>query len=261
MGWEGPYRDDGSGPIGAVVADARANGILWVNSAGNEAETHWSGRTSRQALRFTSGTERRRRQLVRVAERLDICGFLKWDEWPWASSDFDLALVLRRQQAARDLGRRRELGQSPFEAMCAPGERAGSRRLLGDHRLRRLVASLDLSPGPRRVASTSRSIGSASSRRPCLAMEAESQSSVLTVAAFVEPYSSQGPTIDGRIKPEIVGHDSVSSATYGRFEGCTSGFAGTSASSPEVAAAAALVKQAYPTFGPDQIKEDAFCAD
>ena len=72
----------------------------------------------------------------------------------------------------------------------------------------------------------------------------------------LEPYSSQGPTIDGRIKPDIVGHDSVSSATYGTFNGgCPSAFAGTSASSPEVAGAAALVKQAYPKFGPDQIKE------
>jgi len=71
----------------------------------------------------------------------------------------------------------------------------------------------------------------------------------------LEPYSSQGPTIDGRVKPDIVGHDSVSSMTYGPFFACRSAFAGTSASSPEVAGAAALVKQAYPAFGPDQIKE------
>ena len=45
VAWAGkaPYRNDGSGPIGAAVADARANGILWVNAAGNEALTHWSG--------------------------------------------------------------------------------------------------------------------------------------------------------------------------------------------------------------------------
>ena len=68
----------------------------------------------------------------------------------------------------------------------------------------------------------------------------------------LEPYSSQGPTIDGRMKPDLVGHDSVSSATYGPFIGCPSGFAGTSASSPEVAGAAALVEQAYPSLGPDR---------
>jgi subtilisin family serine protease len=70
----------------------------------------------------------------------------------------------------------------------------------------------------------------------------------------LEPYSSQGPTIDGRVKPDIVGHDSVSGATYGGFSSCPSAFAGTSASSPEVAGAAALVKQAYPKLTADQLK-------
>jgi Subtilase family len=56
------------------------------------------------------------------------------------------------------------------------------------------------------------------------------------------------------VKPDLVGHDSVSGATYGGFSSCPSAFAGTSASSPEVAGAAALVKQAYPKYSPDQIK-------
>jgi hypothetical protein len=70
----------------------------------------------------------------------------------------------------------------------------------------------------------------------------------------LEPYSSQGPTIDGRLKPDLVGHDSVSSATYGAFSSCPSGFAGTSASAPEVTGVAALVKAAFPTYGPDQLR-------
>lgn len=70
----------------------------------------------------------------------------------------------------------------------------------------------------------------------------------------LEPYSSQGPTIDGRTKPDIAGHDSVSSATYGSSGACPSAFAGTSASSPEVAGAAALVKQWHPAFGPNELQ-------
>src|SRR5262249_40602792 len=87
-----------------------------------------------------------------------------------------------------------------------------------------------------------------------------SSSSALAVGALcwqsrqLEFYSSQGPTIDGRMKPDIVGHDSVSGATYGSFSSCPSAFAGTSAASPEVAGAAALVKQAYPAYGPDQLQ-------
>ncbi|HED03156.1 MAG TPA: hypothetical protein ENI60_00055, partial [Candidatus Fraserbacteria bacterium] len=63
----------------------------------------------------------------------------------------------------------------------------------------------------------------------------------------LEPFSSQGPTLDGRIKPDIAGVDGVSNITFGQFFG-------TSASSPEVAGAAALVKQAFPAFGPDEIQ-------
>ena len=61
-----------------------------------------------------------------------------------------------------------------------------------------------------------------------------------------EFYTSQGPTIDGRMKPDLVGHDSVSGATYGPFSSCPSGFAGTSAAAPEVAGAAALVQAGVP---------------
>ena len=71
----------------------------------------------------------------------------------------------------------------------------------------------------------------------------------------LEFYSSQGPTIDGRTKPDIVGHDSVSGMTYGPSDGCLSGFAGTSASSPEVAGAAALVKQVYPKYAPAEVRQ------
>jgi subtilisin family serine protease len=65
-----------------------------------------------------------------------------------------------------------------------------------------------------------------------------------------EAYSSRGPTIDGRAKPDLVAPANVSSATYGAFRACAgSGFAGTSAAAPHVAGAAALVKEANPSFG------------
>ncbi len=72
----------------------------------------------------------------------------------------------------------------------------------------------------------------------------------------LEPFSSQGPTIDGRTKPDISGFDGVSGTTYGNSTGCSSstGFFGTSASSPNVAGAAALLKQQNPAFGPDELQ-------
>ena len=46
VGWFNTSRGDGLGPATSpdgIVADARAHGVLWVNSAGNEGNTHWSG--------------------------------------------------------------------------------------------------------------------------------------------------------------------------------------------------------------------------
>src|SRR5207237_506081 len=81
-------------------------------------------------------------------------------------------------------------------------------------------------------------------------VEPASSPNVLSVGAVcwstgaLEPYSSQGSTVDGRMKPELVGPDSVTSDVYGTFTGCgTSGFSGTSAAAPHVAGAAALLAQ------------------
>jgi Subtilase family. len=71
----------------------------------------------------------------------------------------------------------------------------------------------------------------------------------------LESFSSRGPTIDGRVKPDITGWDGVSSPVYGvpNAEG-TSGFYGTSAAAPHVAGAAALVAQANPAMDAAQIQ-------
>ena len=36
----------------------------------------------------------------------------------------------------------------------------------------------------------------------------------------IEPFSSRGPTIDGRVKPDISGQDRVSGTVYGTFAAC-----------------------------------------
>jgi subtilisin family serine protease len=256
-GWEGPYRDDGSGPIGAVVADARANGILWVNSAGNEAQTHWSGTYVASGGLLQWGPNGDIGNTFIWPDGEEICGFLKWDEWPAGVSDFDLGLFLSGANiliASSEEEQGTGGGETPFEAVC-------ERQTTGvdlivfwairgySVRSNPLLDLVSWSP-PLEYQVAAGSIATPASSPAAFAVGA-----LCWQSRAVERYSSQGPTIDGRVKPDIVGHDSVSGATYGGFEGCPSGFAGTSASSPEVAGAAALVKQAYPKFGPDQIKD------
>ncbi|NVM03457.1 MAG: S8 family peptidase, partial [Candidatus Helarchaeota archaeon] len=57
---------------------------------------------------------------------------------------------------------------------------------------------------------------------------------------IIASYSSEGPTNDGRIKPDICAPSSVSNATYGIFSG-------TSASSPHVSGAATLLFEENPS--------------
>ena len=70
---------------------------------------------------------------------------------------------------------------------------------------------------------------------------------------IIEPFSSQGPTLDDRIKPDIVGADAGQSVTYRSERNPNGYFFGTSQASPHVAGLAALVRQRFPNQTPEQI--------
>ena len=255
--WFGPVRGDGSGFFGALAADARAAGILWVNSAGNYAQTHWSGTyvsTDGDRLHeFASGDEG---NTFVFPNNATICGFLRWDEWPAAISDFDLLLV--RSDTLQIVGASddEQTGSQPaVEGLCArntSGANVTVAWFIGGWNVRsnpRLEIFGFAPPLQYQTAAGSM-------------LEPATSPAALTVGALCwqtrqpEAFTSQGPTVDGRTKPDIAAHDSVSGVTYGPFFGCgTSGFAGTSAAAPEVAGAAALVKQAFPSYGPDQLQQ------
>lgn len=84
--------------------------------------------------------------------------------------------------------------------------------------------------------------------------EPASSPAVLAVGAYcvrtgtLQPYSGQGPTVDGRSKPDVVGPDATSSTVYGPAGSCADGFTGTSASSPHAAGLAALLLGANPSL-------------
>ncbi|HEY52784.1 MAG TPA: S8 family serine peptidase, partial [Caldilineae bacterium] len=75
----------------------------------------------------------------------------------------------------------------------------------------------------------------------------------------LEPFSSQGPTSDGRMKPNLVAYDGVSTESYGNSNGAPFvsggvGFFGTSAAAPHVAGAAAMIMQHHPAWSDDQVR-------
>ena len=76
----------------------------------------------------------------------------------------------------------------------------------------------------------------------------------VTNSGVLAPFSSRGPTIDGRIKPDVVAQG-VSIAIATSASKSSYGFAnGTSLSTPLVAGTVALLLEARPDLTPDEIK-------
>jgi subtilisin family serine protease len=259
--WFNTSRGDGAGaadtPEG-VVAEARAAGILWVNAAGNRAQQHWSGTfvdTNANGWNdFAPGDEG---NTVVVPAGAATCAALKWDDWPGSAEDYDLYITRSPAGSVVSSSTAPQTGsEPPTELACqintssypesyAIGIRA--HRVTG----KRLRFDLFVYPGP----NLEYQLPTASVTEPGTSPAALTVGAACWQTNGLEPYSSQGPTIDNRTKPDLVGPDSVSSFTFGRFTACgATGFAGTSAATPHVAAAAALVKQANPSFGPDGIQ-------
>jgi subtilisin family serine protease len=259
--WFNSSRGDGTAPQdtpAGIVADARAAGILWVNAAGNRAQQHWSG-TFADAdhdgwHEFAPGDEG---NTLMLPPGLRTCAALKWDAWPTTDTDYDLYLIRDSDGLTVASSTTVQTGtQPPTEELCYGNPVRGRAHTLAI-RANQATATprLDLFiyPGPdleHQVAEGS-------------VTEPGSSPSALTVGAAcwqndgLESFSSRGPTIDGRLKPDLTAPDFVSSFTYGRFGGCggQSGFAGTSAASPHAAGAAALVKGGFPAFGPTELQQ------
>jgi hypothetical protein len=254
VSWVNSSRGDGSGAAGtpdAIAADARANGILWVNSAGNQAQRHWSGT-------FVDGGDGYNRfapgdagNSFYLAAGATACASLRWDAWPVTAQDYDLVVARSSDAVTVATSLNVQSGsQPPKEETCYTNPGAGQNFFVAIYR-RSATATprFDLFVTGGSALEYATAAGSMT--------EPGSSPATLAVGAVcwqsnaLEPYSSQGPTVDGRVKPDVAGPDSFSSATFGAFAACgSSGFSGTSAATPAVAGVAALLKQRNPSLGP-----------
>lgn len=250
IGWKLTGPGDGTGNVDQAVDRARAAGILWVNAAGNEAQRHWSGTfndSNGNGFNNFSGADEDNAVYATAESYISVD--LKWDDpWGASSNDYDVYLFnstsptpvsgSANEQNGNDYPRERFDYLVPTTGWyyIVINKFAATRNVF--FHLYNDAQNLEY-----RVESGS------------IILPADSPNA-MTVGAIgtsspwtIHSYSSQGPTVDGRAKPDIAAPSGVSTRAYSPDL-----FYGTSASAPHAAGAAVLVKQAFPSYNATQIQ-------
>ena len=234
-----------------ILTKAVNNGILWVNSAGNDGQSSWFGiptdKDNDNILEFGSSGEK-----LNISNSPSPLIQLRWDgDWGSASNDLDLhVLDSNGNIIAQSLNPQNgDASHRPYEFL-APS--------LDDDAIIQVTTSAETLPRWVQIIVTHSSLAG-STGSASIASPAESNSTgMLTVGATnwhdtqtIAPYSSRGPTPDGRLKPDLVGVDCGETA----LAGPGSAFCGTSQAAPHIAGLAALVRQRFPELSHYDLKE------
>ena len=261
-------------PLKTIDASV-SSGITWVNAGGNSARNVWYGTFSdpdgNGSHNFTPRDEGNTFYLPFDEDSPSgsrVTAFMRWDD-SWGRADCDLNLALNRTIQGHNIeiivdDSLQNGGDAdvPFAVIRVEAKRENhegyywlairKRACADDPAWIQLTTWMvdDLehySPGHH--------IGSpAESRNPGMLAVGASHYWDTDSIAF---YSSRGPTLDGRTKPDITGvacgRSTVVTPIVSSDGSITCWFAGTSQAAPHVAGLAALVQQRFPDYRPIQL--------
>ena len=252
---------DGKGPICDIANRAHNNGILFVNSAGNEAQSTIHGYfTDSDGDGFHDFGDFSIVPLENVNTDDDISVYLLWDDFPFTSEDYDLLLyrstgfsttashvtsdrtVEQNSRPVASIEYSNYLSSARYHVGIKKSSTARSmnfRLISNNHRFHATYVTSSRSISEPSDAEGVVSVGAIRSSRYIYGPQAD--------------YSSQGPTMDGRIKPDIMGPTGVKTYAYGSQD-----FHGTSAATPHVAGAAALILSASPELTVSELRDKLF---
>ncbi|MGO1056940.1 ricin-type beta-trefoil lectin domain protein [Crossiella sp. CA198] len=255
MGGRGDGTDTRPDSPAAVVKRLREAGILWAVAAGNQAQLHYGGqavdRNNNGWVEFGGGPAQGNSVSLKPGEEATIS--LRWDAWPTTTKDLDLYVTTSDQPpgendpvAGASLTRQRDAvgGAAPTEQVVLKKVSVPTTYWIyvRNHNAPATTPFEVSVLGPSAVQSSSglqfpQPAGSIT--EPASSPYALAVGAITPTAESVENYSSQGPTVDGRLKPDLAGYSRVSTFTGGR-----AAFGGTSAAAAHVAGAAAVLKSA-----------------
>lgn len=238
---DGPF--DGTSPAARAVDRAAAAGTLWVNSAGNYGQKAWHG-----AWHDVDGDGYHDWSAPWTITRTGDAAITFHSGWtnPVGAQVSDIDMVIERLQAdgswavvARG-GERQRDGAAPLERVS--GFRPGA----GTYRMRLQLVAGPPPGGELTLYSREDNIPAAllgqswsprSTPTPADAAGAIAVAAVDWRSGNLMPYSSRGPTLDGRRKPDLTGP--TGTRVFRRGGELPTG--GTSISAPNVAGAAAVL--------------------
>lgn len=241
VGWFGAAFYDGSGPLCDIVNTANQANIVWVNSAGNSRLKHYLGTFTDAngdlAHEFATGQNY---NTLTLAPGESVSLVLNWDAYPQTTTDYNLYLyngnpatggTVVATSLNKQSGRATQWYPTPYESLSYASVSGGTFYVV----IRKTDASTP------NIPLTLFSLGPDLTTRTTASslLQPSDCASSLSVAAtnlsdIAESFSSEGPTTDGRNKPEISAPDRVQTSI-------SQIFAGTSAAAPHAAGAMALL--------------------